>query len=61
MPMPRQKREEPFTRRNITFPDELHDELMALLPYGGARDFSSILELAGRRLVAQVKGERKRK
>lgn len=48
-----------YTRRNITFSDELHDQVLKVLPYEGARDFSSFVELASRRMVEAVKAERK--
>ena len=48
-----------YTRRNITFSDELHDQVLKVLPYEGARDFSSFVELASRRLVDEAKASRK--
>lgn len=48
-----------YTRRNITFSDDLHAEVLKVLPYEGARDFSSFLELGAERLVKEIKAERK--
>lgn len=48
-----------YTRRNITFGDEAYAQVLKCLPYEGARDFSSFLELAARRLVEEIRTERK--
>lgn len=50
-----------YTRRNITFGDEAYAQVEKVLPYQGARDFSSFLELAAMRLVDEINAERKGK
>lgn len=50
---------EGYQRYNITFDEAFHDEVLKLLPYEGARDFSSFLELAARRLAEGIRAERK--
>jgi hypothetical protein len=58
-PLAKPKREEPFKRYNITFSEELHGQVLKDLPYEGARDFSSYLELAAKRMHEAIKAERK--
>jgi len=54
---------EGYSRYNVTFDTTLHDEIVGKVipanPELGARDFSSFVELASRRLVDQVKADKK--
>lgn len=59
MPMSRAKREG-YSRVNIMLRDELKEEIRKKwLPYEGAKDLSSFLELGAEHLIEEVKAKRK--